>query len=73
MKYVKVGEKVDYNGTTLLVAKSKDNNPTCSGCYFSDGYRILAGMAKISCCVHGLACTAGSRKDKHHVVFIKLQ
>ena len=72
MIYVKVGEKVNYNGTMLLAAKSKDNKPTCSGCYFSDGYRILAGIAKISCCVHGLACTAGNRNDKHHVIFMKL-
>lgn len=72
MKYVKVGEKVNYNGATLLVVKSKDNKPTCSGCYFSEWYRKRAGMTNISCCVHGLACTAGNRKDKHHVVFIKL-
>ena len=72
MKYVKVGDMVDYNGTTLLVAKSKYNKPTCCGCFFSDVYRDSAGLARLSCCTHGLACTAGNRKDKHHVVFIKL-
>lgn len=71
MKYVKVGEKVDYEGTTLLVAISKGDTPTCSGCFFSDRYRGRVGLARISCCVHGLACTARNRKDKHHVVFIK--
>jgi hypothetical protein len=71
MKYVKVGEKVDYNGTILLVAISKDDKPICSGCFFSDRYRGRVGLARISCCVHGLACTARNRKDKHHVVFIK--
>jgi hypothetical protein len=71
MKYVKVGEKVDYEGTTLLVAISKGDTPTCIGCFYSDRYRGRVGLARISRCIHGLACTAGKRKDKHHVVFIK--
>lgn len=72
MKYVKVGEKVDYNGTTLMAVKSKYNSPTCSGCFFSDAFRDLAGLTRMSCCIHGLACTSGNRKDKHHVIFMKL-
>lgn len=72
MKYFEVGKKINYNGTILLVAKTKDNKPVCTGCYFSDGYRIYAGMPKISCCAHCLACTAGNRKDNHHVIFIQL-
>lgn len=72
MKYIKVGEKVNYDGVTLLCCGSEGNKPKCNGCFFSDTFRDLAGLIRMSCCTHGFACTAAGRQDKHHVIFIKL-
>lgn len=72
MKYYATGERIDYDGVTLLVTPTQYNNAVCTGCWFSDWERRKRGEAKMSCCTHGIACTKNKRKDKRHVVFIKV-
>ena len=64
-----IGTKITYSGITLLVTQAPNNNPVCTGCYFSDHQRRMRGENKFSCHLHGLACTKGERKDRHHVIF----
>lgn len=72
MKYVKVGEKVNYEGTMLLVAISKDDKPICSGCFFSDRYRGRVGLARISCCVHDTKYGYASDDEKEWDSFCEM-
>ena len=69
MKDLPVGTKVQYENVQLVVTATKDNQPVCTGCYFSDGVRWKHGKAKFSCYVHGMSCTKFMRKDKRYVIF----
>ena len=74
MKYrdYKVGSLIDKDGTMLQVVKTPSNVPVCKGCFYSDFYRRKHGMRRVNCCDHGMICTKYSRKDRHHVIFIKV-
>ena len=64
-----VGTTIAYNGITLLVMQAPNNDPVCTGCYFSNYQMRKRGMREFSCFNHNLACTKGERKDGKHVIF----
>ena len=66
--YYPIGAKLHYNGIVLTVEAQEDNRPSCLGCYFSDSVQEKR-HEKIACYIHGMACTAHTRKDKKHVIF----
>ena len=74
MKYrdYPVGTLLDMDGTRLEVVRTPNNAPECKGCFFSDSYRRRHGMKRFNCCHHGMACTKFLRKDRHHVIFKKV-
>ena len=69
MKDLPIGSIFEYGHDTLVVEAQKDNQPSCTGCYFLEDRFIKRHGHKISCYVHGLACTKHTRKDGRHVVF----
>lgn len=71
MIYNKIGSTFKEGDVTLRVHASDYNQPLCDGCWYgakSKGKRFY----NHSCCVHGHACTPANRKDKKHVVFVKV-
>ena len=68
-KFAPVGFKIRYNNETLLVVVQKDNKPSCQGCYFNKTNSRKRKTFK-SCVSHGFMCTAYSRRDNNHVIFV---
>lgn len=69
VKEYAIDTTITYNGITLLVTQAPNNEPVCTGCYFSNYQMRKRGMREFSCCNHHLACTKGERKDRKHVIF----
>lgn len=69
MKQPMIGEIVVYGEMELFVVPTKDNEPTCTGCFFSRQQCRYDKRKEISCNTHGFVCTAFRRKDKKHVIF----
>lgn len=72
MIYNKIGSTFKEGDVTLRVQASKYNQPICDGCWYgakSQGRRFY----NHSCRHHGHACTPANRKDKKHVIFIKVE
>ena len=68
-----IGELFIEGKTVLQVAKSKAF-ASCSGCWY--GGSVYKNKKKIrnypDCYRHKNACTPANRKDKKHVIFIKI-
>ena len=71
IKFAPIGSIIKYDNTTLRVISTP--LPMCTGCFFSDAERKKKGLAKFSCYMHKYACTAHVRKDKSHVIFMKVE
>ena len=67
--YYPINAKIHYDdNVTLIVVAQEDNKPSCTGCFFSDSVQEKRHK-KIACYIHGMSCTAHTRKDKKHVIF----
>jgi hypothetical protein len=69
-KDYQIGSIVKWYNVNLLVKAVKF--PICAKCYFSAHQCHKEHRKEISCINHGFACTPTTRKDKKHVVFVRV-
>ena len=70
-RFFPIGKLVKWGNVRLVVQATADNQPVCTDCYFSDSVRKKNGFhKKFSCYIHRMDCSAFSRRDHHHVIFV---